>query len=122
LLDARLVAPLGGKYEVREFPGGLQSWVSTALADAGNPSTPPEGYQFPALNWLRGIDFELRAEQGSLSMHGEVIMPVEAKPAGFQLPNLFGALGGANDKKTKDTAPKTPPVKPAPAPSGPRQF
>ena len=82
MLDAKLVSPLGGEYELRESPGGLKTWVSTALADRSDSTQPPATYQFPALNWLRGIKLELRAHDGLLAVHAEVIMPVETQRGG----------------------------------------
>jgi hypothetical protein len=120
LLDARMVEPLGGEYELRDFAGGLKMWVSTALANSGDSNTPPADYQFPALNWLRGIDADLRADGGSLAMHAEVIMPVETKPAasGFKLPSLPGLpFGGSKPAEAvpKPQLPNTQPPKPQPS-------
>ena len=113
LLDATMVEPLGGEYELRDYPGGLKMWVSTALASSGDSNAPPADYQFPALNWLRGLDADLRADGGLLALHAEVIMPVETKPAagGFKLPSLPGLPFGSS--KPAETAPK--PKAPAPA-------
>ena len=147
LLGAKFVSPLGGKYELREFDGGLKNWVSTALADSKSGDQPPEDYQFPALNWLRGIDAELAVQDGRLAAHANVIMPAETRPAAFQLPTLpFGvgkaagapAPANAKPKASTPAAPKPSPPRPAapsaakprpgaPAPSdakppGPRKF
>jgi hypothetical protein len=129
LLAAKMISPLGGDYELRELPGGLKTWVSTALADRGDTSQPPADYEFPALNWLRGIDFELTTQNGMLSAHGEVIMPVETRPAPKASP-LGGLLGGAikpgptpTDKANGDKKPVVPenlgPAKPGPTPAKP---
>ncbi|HEX3726557.1 MAG TPA: hypothetical protein VHV08_09960, partial [Pirellulales bacterium] len=123
LLEAKLVDPLGGEYELSEYPGGLKTWTSTALANAGESGVPPADYQFPALNWLRETQFEVRAENGLLALHGEVVMPVEtrAAPAGFKLPGLpFG-----NPTKPPKPATAEPPKGHKPTQqkaSGPRQF
>ena len=80
-----------------------------------DPTKPPAEYQFPALNWFRGVQMELMADNGLLAIHGEVIMPVETKPApAFQLPKLPFGLGGGNDKakpaaKTRPSRPRTRP-------------
>ncbi len=94
LLNAKFEAPLGGKYELSAPGTGHQTWGSTALAGPGNAKQPPADYQFPALNWLRGIEFEMRAQNGMLAAHGECVMPVETRH-GFQLPPLpFGLTPG----------------------------
>jgi len=126
LLSARLLEPFGGKYELRELPGGQKSWVSTSVADHPSAKEPPAGYQMPALNWFRGIDLEVAMVDGLAALHGEVIMPVEARPAaGFSLPSLpFGKPAAAanlkNPKDSKDAAKPKPsllkvPTLPAPA-------
>mgnify|MGYP006969345113 FL=1 len=121
LLGARLLEPLGGEYELREQPGGQTAWTSTSLIEHPQASPPPSDYQFPALRWFRGIDFEVSVDHGLLAVHGEMIMPAETKPTGIELPKLpFGLLSPKNDK------PKPNGDKPAqealPEPNGPRDF
>ncbi len=126
LLGGKFVSPLGGKYELREFDSGLQTWVSTALADNKNGDQPPDDYQFPALNWLRGIDAELAVQDGRLAAHANVIMPVETRPAAFQLPSLPFGVGkpapappGPSNAKPKSAAPKPSPPRPSARPPAP---
>jgi hypothetical protein len=102
LLAAKMISPLGGEYEVREMQGGGRMWVSSALADRTETTQPPDDYQFPALNWLRGINFELSAENGTLAIHGEAIMPVETRPAAAAPSPFAGLLGGAKKPKPSD--------------------
>jgi hypothetical protein len=115
ILGAKFVAPLGGTYELRKWEGGAENWIATALVDRPNAAPPPD-YQFPALRWLRGADVELALQKGpqpSLAVHGEFVMPVEARSGGFQLPSFsFG--------KPKGDAKKAEPEKPKP--SGKREF
>jgi hypothetical protein len=116
LLDARLMSPLGGRYEVRELPGGRNNWVDTALADRTSANQPPGDYQFPALNWLRGIKVELTTRDGLLAAHGEFIMPVETR-SGPQIPGLpfLGQKPAGNQKPGKGPKPAAkPPTQPAP--------
>jgi hypothetical protein len=126
LLGAKFASPLGGRYELREYDGGLKTWVDAALADRDDASQPPADYQFPALTWLRGVDLELSVHDGALAARGEVIMPVETR-SGFQLPNFnFGGQKPPLAKKPDDQAKgqgtkaaKPQPPRPAPpAPSG----
>jgi hypothetical protein len=128
LLNAQFEAPLGGKYELREWEGGLKTWVSSALADRTDSTQPPEDYQFPALTWLRGIDLELSTQNGMLAAHGEVIMPVETRAATFQLPAFpfAGPKAGTSEKangNSKSNGPaKAAPKRPAlPGPSDARR-
>jgi hypothetical protein len=116
ILNARIIAPLGGGYELRKWEGGAQNWVATALVDRPSEA-PPADYQFPALRWLRGAEAELLLEKGpppSLSVHGEFIMPVEHKESGFKLPSL--------PFLSKPKAKEAEKPKPAPKPSTGREF
>jgi hypothetical protein len=127
LLNASFEAPLGGKYEARELPSGMKAWVATALADRSDPNKVPEDYQFQALTWLRGIDFELTTVDGALAVHGELIMPVETRAPAFQLPSLpFGPKKTPEAPKPSPKAAVTPAPKPSSAPPSPpkrpRQF
>ena len=125
LLGAELLEPLGGKYELREAASGQKTWISTSLAEHPDAKQPPADYQFPALNWLRGIQLEAVTENGLLALHGEVIMPAETKPTGLSLPGL--PLGkpaaGAPQAKPKPKPKAAPPLPvPAKKPAGTRDF
>ncbi|MEX2112408.1 MAG: hypothetical protein WD845_04440, partial [Pirellulales bacterium] len=125
LLDAKLLEPLGGKYELHELPGGQRSWTSTSLLNHPDAKSPPADYQFPALNWLRGVDFELMTQGDLLAVHGELIMPVETQTAGFQLPSLPFGLGkpaAKPDADSKKPKPTLPAPSDAPKPAGKREF
>ncbi|MGD9721163.1 MAG: hypothetical protein AB7O59_03800 [Pirellulales bacterium] len=124
LLGAKLLEPLGGKYELTDLSGGRRAWTSTSLVKNPDASQPPADYQFPALNWFRSVDLELMTEGDQLAIHGQMIMPAETKSEGMKLPGLPFTL-------PKLPVPKAPPsaksgAKPAPAavpvPSGKREF
>ena len=67
----------------------------------------PDDYRFPALNWLRGVDAELAVVDGRLAAHANVIMPVETRPAAFQLPSLpFGAGKAAGPRPPTGPSPR----------------
>ena len=72
VLDARLLDPLGGRYELAaDGRGGATGrWRSTRSGAAA-----PADYQFPALTWIRGLDAEAWFDQGRLVLHSEVEMP-----------------------------------------------
>jgi hypothetical protein len=129
LLNAKFVAPLGGGYELRKSDNG-EHWVATALVDKPAGNAPPADYQFPALNWLRGVDLELslqKAPEAALAAHAEFIMPVETRAPAFQLPKLpFGLSTPATSAPTKSkpppAAPSKPPTPNPPQPSKKREF
>jgi hypothetical protein len=126
LVGATLLDPLGGKYELGELPGGQRSWTSTSLTAKPNANQPPADYQFPALNWFRGVKLDAMVDQGLLAIHGEVIMPVETQAAStFQIPGLpFGLpkpSAGADKSKSK-AKPKLPAPTAPPKPAGKREF
>jgi len=108
ILNGRLICPLGGKY-LLESGGPVPAWTSTALKASGRigPDGKPEPYEFPALAWLRGVDVQVRLEEGSIAAHAEVILPAQTEPAAqapmlkqFELPKLpsFGFPGKAAAK------------------------
>jgi hypothetical protein len=118
VLDAKLVEPLGGQYELRDFQPGMKTWVASSIADAGGSTQPPSDYQFPALTWLRGMQIEMSTRDGMLALHGEVVMPVETRPAPFQIPgfNLLGQPAAGARKSTGELPkPAGKPTKPTPA-------
>ena len=119
LVAAKLICPLGGKYELvksRNLPG---SWQSTAVPPSESRVTsPPVDYEFPALYWLRGVDADVRLTREELALHAEVQMPVKTRTSGFQLPTLGLPFG-------KSTPPRDEPdAEPATIPKEgkPREF
>jgi hypothetical protein len=87
LLDARLLDPLGGQYELAADAAAGGSGVRWRSTRSG--ASAPANYQFPALNWIRGLDAEAWFDQGRLVLHSDVEMP---------------ALGGAGRKPEKAAA------------------
>jgi hypothetical protein len=71
IANARLVCSVGGTYELRKDDRGRARWVSTALADEGAAG---REYQFPPLEWLRGLDLEIAATHDQLAAHALVEM------------------------------------------------
>jgi hypothetical protein len=77
LLDAKLVSPVGGHFELAKPEGVFPIWTATAMKDqpgGGPTSGAPEGFQSPPLDWFRGLDAELAVEQGKLSLDAELRM------------------------------------------------
>lgn len=77
LLDARLVSPIGGRYELQNRAGEFPTWTLAGLPDGGRggllPAPPPD-FQVPPLNWLRGIDAYGGSDATGLWVHAEVAM------------------------------------------------
>ena len=78
LLDAKLVCPLGGKYELRRDPSGRTHWTSTSLtpvADTSPLKIPvPSDYVGPPLSWFRGLKMDAAMTPKVLSAHAELMM------------------------------------------------
>ena len=84
LLDAKLICPLGGKYEYRQNADGLGYWTSTALDNAAEgglfTTQAPEGFVSPPLSWFRGLQVDARVDPEALSVHAEVLMQMPEGP------------------------------------------
>jgi hypothetical protein len=77
LLDAKLVSPVGGHYELVKPEGRFPFWTSMALTNEqrGGPlGAVPEGFRSPPLDWFRGLEAELSVEQAKLSVDAQVLM------------------------------------------------
>jgi hypothetical protein len=118
LLSAKLLDPLGGKYELQEALPGHKTWVSTSLLGPARSTDPPENYKFPALEWVRGLKLELVNDRGLVTLHGAATMPVKTPSSGgIELLNPFSfPTPGAKQPAEKPAAKaKTPETLPAPA-------
>ena len=73
LLDARVVCPLGGEYQLTENAAGQPIWASTRAPNANRPAD----YLMPALYWLRGLNAEVAVEPASLRAHLDLVMPTK---------------------------------------------
>lgn len=124
LLDAKLICPLGGEYQlVEDLNGGLKSWQSTAWANR-NAATVPEDFQTPLLKWFRGLDGHLAKYGDQITARVELDMqrnpaaPKVELPNFFNLGNLFGggqkALKPKDKQKDEELPPPLPPVKEVP--------
>jgi hypothetical protein len=117
LLDAELVCPLGGKFELVEDLGGTTGWQSTAWAGR-SLAGPPEDFQAPLLKWFRGIDAHLIKDGDRLTARAELDVQREPPQAGgFDLPlfNLFG--NGQKALKPKKPLPPAEELPPPPLPA-----
>ncbi|MEX2176328.1 MAG: hypothetical protein WD872_18340 [Pirellulaceae bacterium] len=104
LLDAQLICPLGGKYELKENRDGLQYWRSTAW-DNHSLASIPEDFEAPLLKWFRGVDAHLIKDGDRIIARAELdIQRTPAEPK-IELPffDLFG--GGQKALKAKPPQP-----------------
>ena len=67
LLGAKLICPLGGKYEYVDMPDGLGYWQTTGTNHSPERLSPP-------LNWFRGLRFDATLSETALSAHVEITM------------------------------------------------
>lgn len=67
LLDAELVCPLGGDYELSPDEG-LPLWQSTAWSQQRR-GTLPADYVAPPLTWFRGLEASLLRQEDDLGVH-----------------------------------------------------
>ena len=74
LLDARLVCPLGGDYELKRGPDRAERWRSTAwqYESLYQVNSVPEEFRSPLLDWFAGVLIELNIDQDMLSTHIEL--------------------------------------------------
>jgi hypothetical protein len=123
LLAAKLLCPLGGKYELVKSRNARPQWSSTALMSGDARTTsPPDDYEFPALYWLRGVEGEVRLTPEELSIHADIQMPEKSrKTPSFQFPS-FGLPLGSGSAKPKETEEIPAPKQQTPAKETPREF
>jgi hypothetical protein len=77
LLNARLVSPIGGRYELQTRAGEFPTWAATAPAEGprrGLLPTPPAGFQSPPLDWFRGVDLYGGTDATGLWAHAQLLM------------------------------------------------
>jgi hypothetical protein len=84
LLDARLVCPLGGTYELTG--GEAASWKSTALTNEARERQVPADYIAPVLTWFRGLEAQVLRTPDRLVIRGHVDMQRKAHEPALKLP------------------------------------
>src|SRR5205085_4905794 len=133
LLQAKLVCPLGGKYEPKPEDPRPTNFLSTALRSGAARAD----YQLPALNWLRGAQFDVLMQDARLAAHANLLMPLSTRdkaPLGKQPPAPVQAIKPAPRKAQASAEPpkaeksdatereelppprRTPPPPPVPSP------
>jgi hypothetical protein len=131
LLDAKLLCPLGGEYQLTEdLNGGMRTWQSTAWA---RPSTTtiPESFEAPLLKWFRGLDAHLLRTGDAVNTRIELDMQRKPTAPKIDIPLLnFGSLFGGGQKALKrkdppqaeELPPPLPPVREVPRIEPPRPL
>ena len=81
-IDGKFVCPLGGEYELFAPGRDLEVWVSSALPPENRflLTDVPEDFQFPLLDWFRGLRGDLQYQDDALSLHLEIEMAPGAVP------------------------------------------
>jgi hypothetical protein len=85
LLDAQLVCPLGGEYQL-QTDGRATVWKSTAAANESSAYATPDGYTAPVLTWFRGLDAQLVRHPDRLVLRARVDMQRKEREPVLQLP------------------------------------
>jgi hypothetical protein len=116
LLDAQLVCPLSGQYQLDASATAASLWASSAWPnppDAG----PPADYQAPVLQWLRGLDAGLTKLGDQVVLHAEMDIQRKAGEPKVQLPSFFEFFGNGQKPPAGKPLPD-PPIEVLPAPQG----
>lgn len=111
LVVGELICPLGGEYVLVEVPGGVRAWTSSAASPSNRfvLTEIPGDYQFPLLEWFRGVSAELLRGDDSLHLSAELIIS-DTRPA----------EGPSRDQPPGPNQAEQPaPAEQLPAPSGP---
>lgn len=137
LLGVKFICTLGGAYRLREHPGGLKQWVSSAWGDElrHEQFQVPGDFTTPLLTWFRGVDADVRIEGEYLVSHAVLDMQRKEVEKKLELPvfnfNLFGGQKPDSGRPIDKPIPEAiPPGKPATGtapggagePSKPREF
>jgi hypothetical protein len=74
LLDARLVCPLGGKYELTGGFSAIQRWHSTAWQTESlyEETKIPKNFRSPLFNWFAGLSLDFHIKDPTLTTHIEL--------------------------------------------------
>lgn len=92
ILDAKLVCPLGGEYQLYENADGTTRWASSAWVDGKQAAR--QQYVSPLMNWLRGFEAEITIEDDRIVARGTLdIQRAKQEEGGIKLP-LFNLLQG----------------------------
>jgi hypothetical protein len=141
LLDAELVCPVGGDYQLVRTAYETPVWRSTAWSDEPSTSAMPRGYASPVLSWFRGLSAEAEKHPDHLALQAELVLdhvvPMVNGPAvngpavngpavngpavnGPARPGIRPSVGLSPAAPAAPNAPPTPPLpKPPAAPAPP---
>jgi hypothetical protein len=122
LLDARLVSPIGGRYELQSRAGEFPTWAATAQAEgprSGLLPTPPAGFQSPPLDWLRGVDLYGGTDTTGLWAHAEILIQRPDANATNSGESIAAPRTKPQAEGPAQTAAPKPPIPSRPIPSRP---
>lgn len=90
ILNAKLICPLDGEYQLHANVDGMKRWSSSAWLDGKVASR--QRYVSPLMNWLRGLELRVTIEEDRIVAAGTLDIDREEKEGGIRLPsfNFFG--------------------------------
>lgn len=109
LVAGEFVCPLGGEYVLMEAQSGAELWASTAAAPNNQfllTEIPPD-YQFPLLEWFRGMHAEVLRGEDSLNLFAEVLISNDKYDGQYEPPQESPVVG--------EEIPPPPPSEPQPS-------
>lgn len=82
ILAARLTCSLGGTYRLNQRDNELNEWRSTAWATQcqSEVNSIPDGYRYPVLDWIHGLELEFSLDATTLKAR----MELEVDPAAMR--------------------------------------
>jgi hypothetical protein len=116
LLDARLVCPLGGRYQLNATEGRAAVWKSDGWPETRDAGPSPD-YRAPILQWFRGLEAGLTKRGDRLVLHAELDMQRKPSEPKVELPSFFSIFGNRKQAPSDKPLPE-PPTEAVPAPKG----
>ena len=101
LLDAQLICPLGGEYQLRDDHNSA-TWKSTAAEDDASEYRVPAGYIAPPLAWFRGLEAQVMRYPERVVLRAHLDMQRKEREPVLDLP-LFDMLGKPKEETSDDT-------------------
>ena len=97
LLDASLICPLGGEYQLIEDTAGAKRWASSAWLEGKQKAH--EQYVSPLMNWLRGFNATVAIHDDRVVAQGtlDIQRSKQNEEGGIQLP-LFDFFDGIKSR------------------------
>lgn len=112
LLNARLLCPLGGEYELVSGENGFDRWASSAWVNGKQQSR--SEYVSPLMTWMRGLHAAVTIEEDRVVAEGTLdIKRDKEEEGGIDLP-FFQFFGGEKERPGTPVTEELPPPTPSP--------